>query len=67
MEFGDGAKHVLEPGGIARVDPTSVRPVRNLGPEEAVYVIVGGAAGEGYVGRDGRVPDPDEERYKATS
>jgi hypothetical protein len=30
-------------------------------------VIVGGAAGEDYVGRDGRVPAPDEERYRARS
>jgi mannose-6-phosphate isomerase-like protein (cupin superfamily) len=67
MEFGDGGKQVLEPGSVARVDPTTVRMVRNIGDEDAVYVIVGGAAGEGYVGRDGRVPEPDEEPYKTTS
>jgi quercetin dioxygenase-like cupin family protein len=67
MEFGDGAKQLLEPGGLARVAPSTVRLMRNVGDEDAVYVAVGGAAGEGYVGRDGRVPDPDEERYRATS
>jgi mannose-6-phosphate isomerase-like protein (cupin superfamily) len=67
MEFGDGGKQVLEPGSVARVNPTTVRMVRNIGDEDAVYIIVGGAAGEGYVGRDGRVPEPDEEPYKTTS
>jgi uncharacterized cupin superfamily protein len=59
MEFGDGGKEILEPGGLARVEPSTVRMVRNIGSEDAVYLIVGGAAGEGYVGRDGRVPDAD--------
>ena len=63
MEFGDGASQVLEPGGVARVDPSTVRKVRNIGDVDAVYVIVGGA--DGYVGRDGRVPSEDEERYRA--
>jgi uncharacterized cupin superfamily protein len=67
MEFGDGGKQVLEPGGVARVAPTTVRLIRNIGAEEAVCVVVGGAAGEGYVGRDGHAPDRDEERYKRTS
>src|SRR3954464_6901193 len=31
MEFGDGGRHVLEPGGIARVDASTVRKVRNVG------------------------------------
>jgi quercetin dioxygenase-like cupin family protein len=55
MEFGDGSKHVLGPGGLARVDAATVRRFRNVGDEDAVYVIVGGK--EGYVGRDGRVPE----------
>ena len=65
MEFGDGGRQVLEPGGIARVDASTVRRVRNIGEDEAVYVVVGGA--DGYVGRDGRVPDEDEARYRSTS
>lgn len=65
MEFGDGATHVLEPGGVARVDAATVRRVRNIGDADAVYVVVGGA--DGYVGRDGRVPDEEEQRYRAMS
>ena len=55
MEFGDGSKHVLGPGGVARVDAATVRRLRNVGDAEAVYVCAGGA--DGYVGRDGKVPD----------
>src|SRR4029450_18613 len=29
MEFGDGATQTLEAGGIARVDPSTVRKIRN--------------------------------------
>jgi mannose-6-phosphate isomerase-like protein (cupin superfamily) len=64
MEFGDGSRQTLEPGGIARVDASTVRKIRNVGDGDAVYVIVGGA--DGYVGRDGVVPQEDEERYQAT-
>jgi mannose-6-phosphate isomerase-like protein (cupin superfamily) len=67
MEFGDGARQVLEPGGVARVDPATVRLVRSIGNEDAVCVIVGGAAGEGYVGRDGRRPDSEDPPTRATS
>ena len=65
MEFGDGGRQVLEPGGVARVDASTVRRVRNIGEDEAVYVVVGGA--DGYVGRDGHVPDEGEARYRSTS
>ena len=64
MEFGDGTTQTLEAGGIARVDPATVRRIRNVGDSDAVYVVVGGA--DGYVGRDGQVPSEDEERYRAT-
>jgi mannose-6-phosphate isomerase-like protein (cupin superfamily) len=68
MDLGDdGVTQKLEPGSIVRVDAATVRRMRNVGDEDAVYVVVGGAAGEGYVGRDGRVPDPDEARFRATS
>ena len=60
IEFGDGSEHVLDEGGIARVDPQTVRRVRNLGDEDAVYVCAGGA--DGYVGRDGLVPDGEDAR-----
>jgi quercetin dioxygenase-like cupin family protein len=61
MEFGDGSKHVLEPGGAARVDPATVRRIRNAGDEDAVYLIVGGK--DGYVGRDGRIPEGETSRF----
>ncbi len=54
--FGDGEQQVLGAGGFARVDPSTVRQMRNTSAtEDAVYVCVGGAGG--YVGRDGLVPD----------
>jgi uncharacterized cupin superfamily protein len=53
--FGD-ERRVLGPGGFARVDPSTVRSLRNTSEtDEAVYVCVGGAGG--YVGRDGLVPE----------
>jgi mannose-6-phosphate isomerase-like protein (cupin superfamily) len=56
IEFGDGTSHELGPGGLARVDPATVRRLRNLSDsDDAIYVIVGGK--DGYVGRDGRLPD----------
>jgi uncharacterized cupin superfamily protein len=58
MEFGDGTKHRLDPGGIARVDAPTIRKIKNVSDEDAVYVIVGGK--DGYVGRDGRLPEGDE-------
>ena len=61
MGFGDGSTHVLEPGGVARVDPSTVRKIRNVGDGDAVYVIVGGK--DGYVGRDGRVPEDETSRF----
>ena len=49
--FGDGSKHVLGPGGVVRVDASTVRSLRNVGDGDAIYVSVGGD--DGYVGRDG--------------
>jgi hypothetical protein len=63
MEFGDGKVHRLDEGGLARVDAATVRKVRNAGDVEAVYVCAGGK--DGYVGRDGRAPEGEEQRVKA--
>jgi uncharacterized cupin superfamily protein len=52
IRFGDGQSHRLGPGGIARVDASTPRSLRNAGDEDAVIVIAGGK--DGYVGRDGR-------------
>ncbi len=56
--FGDGTSRVLGPGGLARVDAATVRKIKNVGDEPALYLITGGK--DGYVGRDGRVPEGDE-------
>jgi quercetin dioxygenase-like cupin family protein len=50
--FGDGSSHILGPGGMARVDAATVRKVKNVGGEPAIYLIAGGK--DGYVGRDGK-------------
>jgi mannose-6-phosphate isomerase-like protein (cupin superfamily) len=63
MEFGDGSVHRLGVGGLARVDAATLRKVRNAGDVDAVYLIAGGRGG--YVGRDGRVPEGEEQRVKA--
>ena len=56
IEFGDGTSHVLEPGGLARVDASTIRQIRNLSEsEDAIYVCIGGK--DGYVGRDGQLPE----------
>ena len=61
FEFGDGSTHRLGPGGVARVDAPTVRRMRNVSDEDAVVVAVGGK--EGYVGRDGRLPEGEESRF----
>ena len=62
FEFGDGSTHELGPGGLARVDASTVREMRNPSDsEDAVYVIVGGK--DGYVGRDGQVPEGETSRF----
>jgi mannose-6-phosphate isomerase-like protein (cupin superfamily) len=63
MEFGDGARQELGEGAFARVDAATVRKIANRGEGDAVYVIVGGK--DGYVGRDGRVPEGEEQRVRA--
>ena len=59
MEFGDGSRHVLGEGGMARVDAATVRKLKNVGEDDAVYVVAGGK--DGYVGRDGRVPEGEDD------
>ena len=63
MEFGDGSTHRMEEGSFARVDASTLRKVRNVGDVDAIYLIAGGK--DGYIGRDGRVPDGEEQRVKA--
>jgi quercetin dioxygenase-like cupin family protein len=63
MEFGDGTVHRLGEGSFARVDAAIARKVRNVGDVEAVYLCAGGK--DGYIGRDGLVPEGEEQRVKA--
>jgi quercetin dioxygenase-like cupin family protein len=62
IEFRLGEEtRTLGAGGLARVDPATVRGYRNASDsEEAVYVCVGGAGG--YVGRDGVLPEGETRR-----
>lgn len=57
LRFGDGSTHRLGAGGLARVDASTHRGMRNVGEEDAVVVVVGGK--DGYVGRDGHAVDSD--------
>jgi uncharacterized cupin superfamily protein len=50
--FGDGTRHRVGPGGVARVDAHIQRAIRNVGESDAIVVAAGGK--DGYVGRDGR-------------
>jgi mannose-6-phosphate isomerase-like protein (cupin superfamily) len=55
FEFGESERRRLGPGGMARVDPPTLRRLRNVSDtEEATYFCVGGAGG--YAGRDGVRP-----------
>jgi mannose-6-phosphate isomerase-like protein (cupin superfamily) len=63
MEFGDGSVHRLGEGGMARVDASTIRRVRNVGESDAVYLCAGGKGG--YIGRDGRVPEGEEQRVRS--
>src|ERR1700716_497043 len=62
MEFGDGSVVPVQDGGFVRVDAATVRKIRNSGDVDAVYVCVGGK--DGYVGRDGRIRQGEEQRVR---
>jgi uncharacterized cupin superfamily protein len=55
LRLGDGTSHVLREGGLARVDPATVRSLKNVGDGAAIYLCAGGK--DGYVGRDGHNPE----------
>jgi mannose-6-phosphate isomerase-like protein (cupin superfamily) len=54
MEFGDGTTHRLQAGSFARVDASTTRRIKILGPGVTIYLCMGGK--DGYVGHDGRTP-----------
>ena len=64
FQFGDDSTHRLGPGGLARVDAQTLRKIRNVGDEDAIYVCAGGK--DGYVGRDAHAPE-GEHRTGPTS
>jgi quercetin dioxygenase-like cupin family protein len=51
FRFGDGSKHLVDAGGVVRVDPATPRGMRNAGDDDAIVLAAGGK--DGYVGRDG--------------
>jgi mannose-6-phosphate isomerase-like protein (cupin superfamily) len=61
ITLGDDRAHVLGAGGLARVDPATVRRLKNVGDVPAVLLVVGGKGG--YVGRDGRLPEGETSRF----
>jgi quercetin dioxygenase-like cupin family protein len=61
MEFGDDSTHRLREGGVARVDASTVRRMRNVGEGDAIVVVAGGK--DGYVGRDGKLPEGETSRF----
>jgi quercetin dioxygenase-like cupin family protein len=63
IRLNDETKHVLGPGGLARVDAATVRQIKNVGDEPALYLVTGGK--DGYVGRDGRLPEGETSRFGA--
>jgi len=63
MEFGDGSVQRMDSGSLARVDAATVRKIRNVGEGDAVYLCAGGK--DGYIGRDGQLPEGEEQRVRA--
>jgi mannose-6-phosphate isomerase-like protein (cupin superfamily) len=61
ITLNDDTQHVLGPGGLARVDAATVRQIENVGDEPALYLVAGGK--DGYVGRDGKLPEGEESRF----
>jgi mannose-6-phosphate isomerase-like protein (cupin superfamily) len=63
MTLGDGDTFELGPGGLARVDASTIRKVKCVSEEPAVYLVTGGK--DGYVGRDGKLPEGETSRFGA--
>lgn len=65
ITLNDDTTHTLGPGGLARVDADTIRKIKNVGDEECVYLVTGGK--DGYVGRDGRLPEGETSRVGPSS
>jgi mannose-6-phosphate isomerase-like protein (cupin superfamily) len=59
----DGEARELGPGGLCHVSSTTPRKVSNAGEDDLVLLVVGGK--DGYVGRDGRLVNPDDADRRA--
>ena len=60
ITLNDDTTYTLGPGGLARVDAETIRKIKNVGDDECVYLVTGGK--DGYVGRDGRLPEGETSR-----
>ena len=65
ITLGDDDVYELGPGGLARVDAATIRKIKALGDEPAVYLVAGGK--DGYVGRDGKLPEGETSRFSASA
>jgi mannose-6-phosphate isomerase-like protein (cupin superfamily) len=65
ITLGDDEVYELGPGGLARVDAATIRKIKALGDEPAVYLVAGGK--DGYVGRDGKLPEGETSRFGASN
>jgi mannose-6-phosphate isomerase-like protein (cupin superfamily) len=65
ITLGDDDAYELGPGGLARVDAATIRKIKALGDEPAVYLVAGGK--DGYVGRDGKLPEGETSRFGAST
>jgi mannose-6-phosphate isomerase-like protein (cupin superfamily) len=65
ITLGDDDVYELGPGGLARVDAATIRKIKALGDEPAVYLVTGGKGG--YVGRDGKLPEGETSRFGAST
>jgi mannose-6-phosphate isomerase-like protein (cupin superfamily) len=65
ITLGDDEAYELGPGGLARVDAATIRKIKALGDEPAVYLVAGGK--DGYVGRDGKLPEGETSRFGAST
>jgi uncharacterized cupin superfamily protein len=64
IRLNDDTEHLLGPGGVARVDAATVRQIKNVGDEPALLLVAGGK--DGYVGRDGKLPEGETSRFGAS-
>ena len=65
ITLGDDETYELGPGGLARVDAGTIRKIKAIGDEPAVYLVAGGKGG--YVGRDGKLPEGETSRFGAST